>query len=80
MDRFEEGIVIMKRVVYSIVFEVLDELKGYYYLVMGNNYKGVKCFEEVLYYYKICVVIVLKNNFNIDLIYINIFMVDIYQE
>ncbi len=80
MDRFEEGIAIMKRAVYSTAPEAPDELKGYYHLVMGNNYKGAKRFEEALYHYKTCAAIALKNNFNIDLIYTNTFMADIYQE
>ncbi|MBX2877936.1 MAG: tetratricopeptide repeat protein [Saprospiraceae bacterium] len=80
MDRFEEGIAIMQKAEYSTTPDAPDELKGYYHLVMGNNYKGAKRFEEALYHYNACAEIALTNNFNIDLIYTNTFMADIYQE
>lgn len=80
MDRFEEGIAIMQRAEYSTEPDAPDELKGYYHLVMGNNCKGAKRFEEALYHYNACIEIALTNNFNIDLIYTNTFMADIYQD
>lgn len=80
MDKFEEGIAIMQRAEYSASVEAPDELKGYYHLTMGNNYKGAARFEKALYHYDACREIALRNGFNIDLVYTNTFMADIYQE
>jgi len=80
MDKFEEGIAIMQRAKFSTSVEAPDELKGYYHLVMGNNYKGAARIEEALYHYDACREIALLNGYNIDLIYTNTFMADIYQE
>lgn len=80
MDKFEEGIAITKKSEDAIETGAPLELSAYFHLIMGNNYKGAKWYDQALYHYETCREIAKKNGYNIDLIYTNTFMADIYQE
>ncbi len=79
MDRFEEGITYARKAKPDVELQT-DELMAYYHLVLGNNYRGARKYEDALRHYQICQKIALENTFNIDLIYTNTFMADIFQE
>lgn len=80
MDKFEEGIDLVRKVDKAILADASGELSGYYHLVMGNNHKGAGLYDQALYHYEKCAEIAQKNGLNIDLIYTNTFMADIFQE
>ena len=80
MDQFKEGIKITKRSESLFSDEFTDEIKAYYHLVLGNNYKGAGMYDLALVHYNLCRQLAEVNKFNIDLIYTHTFMADIYQE